>query len=53
MTTVTMTVGLRMEGKNGAGNDRAGDEGKTGLVTKTRPKTKKPSLYKVLLPNDD
>jgi ATP-dependent Clp protease adaptor protein ClpS len=30
-----------------------GGEGKTGLVTKTRPKTKKPSLYKVLLLNDD
>ena len=25
----------------------------TGVVTKTRPKTKKPSLYKVLLLNDD
>ncbi len=25
----------------------------TGLVTRTRPKTKKPSLYKVLLLNDD
>ena len=33
--------------KNGSGN--AG----TGIVTKTRPKTKKPSLYKVLLLNDD
>jgi ATP-dependent Clp protease adaptor protein ClpS len=30
-----------------------GDDGRTGLVTKTRPKTKKPSLYKVLLLNDD
>jgi len=26
---------------------------KTGVVTKTRPKTKRPSLYKVLLLNDD
>ena len=34
----------------GPGGD---EEGKTGLVTKTRPKTKKPSLYKVLLLNDD
>ena len=34
------------------GPDR-GDEGRTGLATKTRPKTKKPSLYKVLLLNDD
>lgn len=32
------------------GND---EEGKTGLVTKTRPKTRKPNLYKVLLLNDD
>ena len=39
-----------MAGKNGNGED---GEGKTGLVTKTRPKTKKPSLYKVLLLNDD
>ncbi len=30
-----------------------GSDGKTGVVTKTRPKTKKPSLYKVLLLNDD
>jgi ATP-dependent Clp protease adaptor protein ClpS len=32
------------------GND---DDGKSGLATKTRPVTKKPSLYKVLLLNDD
>jgi ATP-dependent Clp protease adaptor protein ClpS len=28
-------------------------EGQVGLITKTRPKTKKPSLYRVLLLNDD
>jgi ATP-dependent Clp protease adaptor protein ClpS len=39
-----------MAGKNGSDDD---GEGKTGLVTKTRPKTKRPSLYKVLLLNDD
>ncbi len=41
-------------GKNN--NDDNGDHdggSKTGLVTKTRPKTKKPSLYRVLLLNDD
>ncbi|MEQ1697544.1 MAG: ATP-dependent Clp protease adapter ClpS [Hyphomicrobiaceae bacterium] len=38
--------------KNGAGGGGGGGN-KTGLVTKTRPKTKKPSLYKVLLLNDD
>ncbi len=41
-------------GKGGNGNGNEGDgEGRTGIVTKTRPKTKKPSLYKVLLLNDD
>ena len=39
------------DGKNGPGNT-GGNTG-TGIVTKTRPKTKKPSLYKVLLLNDD
>ena len=34
---------------------RGSDEGDTrvGIVTKTRPKTKRPSLYRVLLLNDD
>jgi ATP-dependent Clp protease adaptor protein ClpS len=39
-----------MAGKNGSRDE---GEGKTGLITKTRPKTKKPSLYKVLILNDD
>ena len=42
-------------GKTG-GRDPGRDNGNgtgTGIVTKTRPKTKKPSLYKVLLLNDD
>src|SRR3954465_3034354 len=34
-------------GKNGSGNTGP------GIVTKTRPKTKRPSLYRVLLLNDD
>ncbi len=29
------------------------DDTESGIVTKPRPKTKKPSLYKVLLLNDD
>lgn len=29
------------------------DDGETGLATKTRPKVKKPSMYKVLMLNDD
>ncbi len=36
--------------RRGNGSD---DEGRTSVVTKTKPKTKKPSLYKVLLLNDD
>ncbi len=38
-----------------AGNNRIIDDNdqQTGVVTKTRPKTKRPSLYKVLLLNDD
>jgi len=37
-----------------ANGDEGGiDEIETGVATRTRPKTKKPSLYKVLLLNDD
>lgn len=49
-----ITGRLRMSGKNDDANKQGGGEdGRTGVVTKTRPKTKKPSLYKVLLLNDD
>jgi ATP-dependent Clp protease adaptor protein ClpS len=38
----------------GQGGGNSGDRGiGTGIVTKTRAKTKKPSLYKVLILNDD
>lgn len=38
----------------GPGKGNENDESdRTGIVTKTRPKTKRPSLYKVLLLNDD
>jgi ATP-dependent Clp protease adaptor protein ClpS len=30
-----------------------GGQGQTGVITRTEPKTKKPSMYKVLLLNDD
>jgi ATP-dependent Clp protease adaptor protein ClpS len=39
--------GTERDGGNGRGNPT------TGVVVKTRPKTKKPDLYKVLLLNDD
>ncbi len=34
-------------------DDEGDGQGKTGVLTKTRPKTKKPSMYKVLMLNDD
>jgi ATP-dependent Clp protease adaptor protein ClpS len=40
-------------GPKGPRRDDGEGDGKTGLVTKTRPVTKKPSLYKVLILNDD
>jgi len=43
----------RMSDKDPPRRDGGDDEGRTGIVTRTRPKTKKPSLYKVLLLNDD
>ena len=36
-------------GENGSGKGEPG----TGIITRTRPKTKRPQLYKVLLLNDD
>ncbi len=37
----------------GRDNRREGDGLNTGVITKTKPKTQKPNLYKVLLLNDD
>ena len=49
--------GLRVMSDDDPSKDDNDNEGEgdtqTGIVTKTRPKTKKPSLYKVLLLNDD
>jgi ATP-dependent Clp protease adaptor protein ClpS len=54
---IRMAAKTRMAGKDGPNGPRRrngdDDQGKTSVVTKTRPKTKKPSLYKVLLLNDD
>src|ERR1700712_1676180 len=48
---------LWLAGKeDGGGEDRGTDGGNkndTATITKTRPKTKRPSLYRVLLLNDD
>jgi ATP-dependent Clp protease adaptor protein ClpS len=39
--------------KGGDSDGQDGDGSGTGIIAKTRPKTKKPNLYKVLLLNDD
>ena len=47
---------VRATGGGDGQDGRGGDNGRglgTGIVTKTRAKTKKPSLYKVLILNDD
>ena len=41
------------EGPPGGGQDGDDDGSKFGLATQTRVRTKKPSLYRVLLLNDD
>ena len=45
----------RMASDDEDGDDADGRRGAndTGVVVKTRPKTKKPSMYKVLMLNDD
>jgi len=42
-------------GPDEGGSDKEGGDGKfdTGTITKTKPKTKRPSQYRVLLLNDD
>ena len=45
---------LQMAGKTDkGGSDKGGDDAGTGTITKTRTVTKRPSLYRVLLLNDD
>ena len=43
---------LQFSQMSGSGDD-TDDDGKTSLAVKTRPKTQRPPLYKVLLLNDD
>jgi len=40
-------------GGNGAGRGNGTGRPNTGTIVKARPKTKKPSMYRVLLLNDD
>ncbi|MCR9078576.1 MAG: ATP-dependent Clp protease adapter ClpS [Hyphomonadaceae bacterium] len=41
------------EGPQGPTGPDGGDEGGLGIATKTRVRTKKPSMYRVLILNDD
>ena len=52
---VSMANNGKGPGRDGGQGDRTGDGTGTGtsVATKPRPKTKKPSLYKVLILNDD
>ena len=45
--------GIWMSQNDDDGKDDKRDDSGTGIITKTRTKTKKPSLYRVLLLNDD
>jgi ATP-dependent Clp protease adaptor protein ClpS len=38
---------------DGEGDRRGGGKSDTGTITRTKPKTQRPSLYRVLLLNDD
>jgi ATP-dependent Clp protease adaptor protein ClpS len=49
-----VTISIRVTG--GEEDDAVGGnggEGSTGVITESKPKTKKPSMYKVLMLNDD
>ncbi len=46
--TPTSKVRLQAGDDDGVGNDRG-----TSVITRTKPKTKRPNLYRVLLLNDD
>lgn len=41
------------DGYGDGGNDQNRPDEQTGILLKTRPKTKKPAMYKVLILNDD
>ena len=46
-----MSIYLSDKDKNN--DDEGGGDGQTGVITREQVKTKKPSMYKVLLLNDD
>jgi len=53
MTRRILASGDDNDGENGRGGGKDGGRPNTGTIVKARPKTKKPSMYRVLLLNDD
>lgn len=53
MISIKMDDNLPANPPRGEGEEDHEDHNQTGLLIKPRPKTKKPSMYKVLLLNDD
>ena len=51
LVPVPAHAGPKEDDKDKGGDGKGGTE--TGTITKTRPKTKRPNLYRVLLLNDD
>lgn len=49
---LSMITGPRASGDDSRQDDQDGERG-TAVITRTKPKTRKPSLYRVLLLNDD
>jgi ATP-dependent Clp protease adaptor protein ClpS len=53
MTALSRHISERLMGEDDRDNNNRGPDGETGVVVKPKPKTKRPSLYKVLMLNDD
>ena len=48
-----MTADVARPGQSMSDENRRKDQGETGVIVKQETKTKKPSMYKVLMLNDD
>ncbi len=53
LKTVLIEMSDNQNNQNDSDHGGAQDDKGTGTLLKTRPKTKKPSMYKVLILNDD
>ncbi len=53
MQSIGLDIRSANDGEGGSGGNGGGDDRSTGVIVRTRAKTKRPSLYKVLMLNDD